>query len=74
MPLAAPSVFAYTQPADMRKSLPGLVRHRRAGAEANGGVGPSVSIFQSPPQCVKVLYFVGDGLVIFYKRLETRDL
>ena len=45
MPLAAPSVFAYTQPTDMRKSFAGLVRPRRAGVEANGRVGPSFPIF-----------------------------
>ena len=36
--------------ADMRKSFAGLGAASSNGAEANGRVGPSLSIFQSPPQ------------------------
>lgn len=70
MPLATPSVFAYTKPADMRKSFAGLagIVETELGQQVESG--HLFLFFNRRRNCVKVLYFVGDGLVIFYKRLE----
>ena len=70
MPLAAPSVFAYTKPADMRRSFSGLVGIIEQELKQTVESGHLFLFFNRRRNCVKVLYFVGDGLVIFYKRLE----
>lgn len=70
MPLAAPSVFAYTQPADMRKSFSGLVGLVERELKQSVESGHLFLFFNRRRNAVKVLYFVGDGLIIFYKRLE----
>jgi transposase len=70
MPLASPSVFAYTKPADMRKSFSGLVGIVELELDQQVESGHLFLFFNRRRNCVKVLHFVGDGLVIFYKRLE----
>ena len=53
----------------------GFGGHHRAGAEANGREsGHLFLFFNRRRNCVKVLYFVGDGLVIFYKQLNLVPL
>lgn len=66
-----PSVFAYTQPADMRKSFAGLVGivERELGQSVESG--HLFLFFNRRRNSVKVLAFVGDGLMIVYKRLEA---
>ena len=72
-PLAirSPTVFAYTQPADLRKSFTGLVGivERELGQTVESG--HYFLFFNRRRNSVKVLAFVGDGLLILYKRLET---
>ena len=70
MPLASPSVFAYTRPADMHKSFSGLVGIVELELGQQVESGHLFLFFNRRRNCVKVLWFVGDGLVIFYKRLE----
>jgi transposase len=70
MPIATPSVFAYTKPADMRRSFSGLVGIIEQELKQTVESGHLFLFFNRRRNCVKVLYFVGDGLVIFYKRLE----
>ena len=70
MPINTPSVFAYTKPADMRKSFSGLVGIIEQELKQMVESGHLFLFFNRRRNCVKVLYFVGDGLVIFYKRLE----
>lgn len=66
-----PSVFAYTQPADLRKSFSGLVGivERELGQTVESG--HLFLFFNRRRNSVKVLAFVGDGLMIVYKRLEA---
>jgi transposase len=66
-----PSVFAYTQPADLRKSFTGLVGivERELGQTVESG--HLFLFFNRRRNSVKVLAFVGDGLMIVYKRLEA---
>ena len=66
-----PRVFAYTQPADMRQSFTGLVGivERELGQAVESG--HLFLFFNRRRNSVKVLAFVGDGLMIVYKRLEA---
>ncbi len=63
-------VFAATAPTDMRKSFAGLVgfveRELRQQVEAGG----LFLFFSRRRNAIKVLFFTGDGLAIFYRRLE----
>lgn len=63
-------VFACRQPTDMRKSFDGLsgLVEQELGHEVESG--HLFLFFNRRHNRVKVLYFVGDGLVIFYRRLE----
>jgi len=63
-------VFAKTGPTDMRKSFDGLVGlvERELGQQVESG--DLFLFFNRRRNCVKVLWFAGDGLVIWYKRLE----
>lgn len=64
-------VFAYLEPTDMRKSFDGLCgiveQHLRQNVES----GQLFLFFNRCRDRVKVLQFVGDGMIIFYKRLES---
>jgi hypothetical protein len=63
-------VFAKTGPTDMRKSFEGLVGvvERELGQQVESG--DLLLFFNRRGDRVKVLWFAGDGLVIWYKRLE----
>ncbi len=63
-------VFAKTGPTDMRKSFEGLVGvvERELGQQVESG--DLFLFFNRRGDRVKVLWFAGDGLVIWYKRLE----
>lgn len=64
-------VFACLEPTDMRKSFDGLCgvveQHLRQNVES----GQLFLFFNRRRDRVKVLQFVGDGMLIFYKRLES---
>ena len=70
MPLAAPSVFAYIQPTDMRKSFAGLCGLVEQELKQTVESGDLFLFFNRRRNSVKVLFFTGDGLAIFYRRLE----
>ena len=62
-------VFAKPGPTDMRKSFHGLVGlvEKELGQQVECG---HLFLFFNRRDRVKVLYFVGDGMVIFYRYLE----
>lgn len=64
-------VFAKTGPTDMRKSFDGLVGlvERELGQQVESG--DLFLFFNRRSDRVKVLWFSGDGLCIWYKRLEA---
>jgi len=66
-------VFAKTGPTDMRKSFEGLVGvvERELGQQVESG--DLFLFFNRRGDRVKVLWFAGDGLVIWYKKLETEN-
>lgn len=70
LPTTSLRVFAYTRPTDMRKSFDGLcgLVEQELGQQVESG--HLFLFFNRRHNRVKVLYFVGDGLVIFYRRLE----
>lgn len=63
-------VFAATRPTDMRKSFSGLVGivEKELGRQVEAG--GLFLFFSRRRNAVKVLFFTGDGLAIFYRRLE----
>lgn len=63
-------VFAATTATDMRKSFAGLVGivERELGQQVEAG--GLFLFFSRRRNAVKVLFFTGDGLAIFYRRLE----
>ena len=63
-------VFAATAPTDMRKSFNGLVGivEKELGQQVEAG--GLFLFFSRRRNAVKVLFFTGDGLAIFYRRLE----
>lgn len=63
-------VFALRGVTDMRKSFAGLVGLIETQLGQQVESGHLFLFFNRRRDRVKVLYFVGDGLVIFYKRLE----
>jgi transposase len=63
-------VFAYRGPTDMRKSFSGLVGLVELELGQQVESGHLFLFFNRRRDRVKVLYFVGDGLVIFYRQLE----
>jgi transposase len=67
---ASLKVFACVTPTDMRKSFDGLCglveQHLRRNVES----GDLFLFFNRRRDRVKVLQFTGDGMIIFYKRLE----
>lgn len=63
-------VFALRGVTDMRKSFSGLVGLVETQLRQQVESGHLFLFFNRRRDRVKVLYFVGDGLVIFYKRLE----
>jgi transposase len=63
-------VFAHRGPTDMRKSFSGLVGLVELELGQPVESGHLFLFFNRRRDRVKVLYFVGDGLVIFYRKLE----
>ena len=63
-------VFAHRGPTDMRKSFSGLVGLVELELGQQVESGHLFLFFNRRRDRVKVLYFVGDGLVIFYRKLE----
>jgi len=63
-------VFAHRDPTDMRKSFSGLVGLVETELGQQVESGDLFLFFNRRRNRVKVLYFVGDGLVIFYRMLE----
>ena len=63
-------VFAHRDPTDMRKSFSGLVGLVETELGQQVESGDLFLFFNRRRDRVKVLYFVGDGLVIFYRLLE----
>jgi transposase len=63
-------VFAATAPTNMRKSFSGLVGlvEKELGQQVEAG--GLFLFFSRRRNAVKVLFFTGDGLAIFYRRLE----
>ena len=63
-------VFAATAPTDMRKSFSGLVGlvEKELGQQVESG--GLFLFFSRRRNAGKVLFFTGDGLAIFYRRLE----
>ena len=63
-------IFLYYPPTDMRKSFHGLsaLVYQHLGNPEDG----AYYVFVNRPRThVKILYFDGDGLVLWYKRLEA---
>jgi len=62
-------IFLYLQPTDMRKSFRGLsaLIYQHRGRPEDGAYYVFVNRARTH---IKVLYFDGDGLAIWYKRLE----
>ena len=63
-------VFACLAPTDMRKSFDGLCGIVEQQLRQNVESGQLFLFFNRRRDRVKVLQFVGDGMIIFYKRLE----
>lgn len=63
-------VYAYVKPADMRKSFSGLVGIVEQELGQQVECGGLFLFFNRRHNSVKVLFFTGDGLAIFYRRLE----
>jgi transposase len=63
-------VFALRGTTDMRKSFSGLAGLVETQLGEQVESGHLFLFFNRRRDRVKLLYFVGDGLVIFYKRLE----
>lgn len=70
MPTSSLRVFAHRGPTDMRKSFAGLVGLVELELGQQVESGHLFLFFSRRRDRVKVLYFVGDGLVIFYRKLE----
>jgi transposase len=62
-------IHLYLRPTDMRKSFQGLssLVHQYMGRPDDGGY---FVFFNRRRTHVKILFFDGDGLVLWYKRLE----
>jgi hypothetical protein len=64
-------VFASLTATDMRKSFDGLVGIVEKELRQSIESGQLFLFFNRRRDRVKLLYFTGDGLVIFYKKLEV---
>lgn len=68
--LPSAPVFAYVPPTDLRKSFAGLVGIVEQELGQQVEAGGLFLFFNRRRNSVKVLFFTGDGLAIFYRRLE----
>ena len=70
IPDATP-IYLFTRPADMRKSFDGLSGLVAEHFDAEALTGGALFVFLNRRRDrMKVMYFDGDGLAIWYKRLE----
>jgi len=67
---ATSRIFLYSHPTDMRKSFDGLSILIRDAFSQTLASGAFFVFLNKPKTRMKVLYSDGDGLIIFYKRLE----
>ena len=63
-------VYAYVKPANMRWSFSGLVGIVEQELGRQVEAGGMFLFFNRRRNSVKLLFFTGDGLAIFYRRLE----
>jgi transposase len=68
---ATARIYLCTQPADMRKSFDGLCGLVRSSLESDPLSGALFVFRNRAGDRVKILMFEGDGLTIWYKRLEA---
>ena len=66
----AARIYLYSRPCDMRKSFDGLCGLIRSELGADPLSGSLFVFCNRRRTMVKVLYWHGDGLAIWYKRLE----
>ena len=66
----ATRIYLYSRPCDMRKSFDGLCGLIRSELGADPLSGSLFVFCNRRRTMVKVLYWHGDGLAIWYKRLE----
>lgn len=64
-------IFAFTGVADMRKSFDGLAALVEQQLNQNPESGHLFLFFNRRRDRVKILFWQGDGLVLWYKRLEA---
>ncbi|CAN5484816.1 IS66 family insertion sequence element accessory protein TnpB [soil metagenome] len=64
-------IFLCTAPADMRKSFDGLCGLIRTWLQGDPLSGEVFVFRNKAGDRIKILTFEGDGLAIFYKRLES---
>lgn len=62
-------IFLYLNPTDMRKSFQGLCKlvYQHSGRPDDGGYYVFIN---RPKTHVKIMFWDGDGMAMFYKRLE----
>lgn len=63
-------VFLYSKPCDMRKGFNGLYGLVSTAMELNPLSGHLFVFINKERNLIKILYWDGDGLAVFYKRLE----
>lgn len=68
---ATSRIFVFTQPTDMRKSFSGLSGIVAQHFDVELLSGHLFLFFNRRCDCIKVLAWDRDGLVIWYKRLES---
>lgn len=66
----ATKVFLYSGPTDMRKGFDGLYGLVLQHMELNPQIGYLFVFMNSRRTHIKILHWNGDGIAIFYKRLE----
>ena len=69
-PAAGAAIYLYAHPTDMRKSFDGLSGIVRGGLGREPNEGSYFLFLNRRRDRIKVLYWDGDGLVLWYKRLE----
>lgn len=65
------SIFIAAAPVDFRKSFDGLCGEVRNTLHADPGNGSLFVFYNKRRDCVKMLFWEGDGFWLLYKRLEA---